>query len=164
MHDFLLYEEKIWRRNKIDMTDWYRENKEFASKCRKEYEENRRKEQLNRYEKRLKELMRTVGNVEEKERLVKNIEEIKMLSITETDILRAKDYPIERLVEINGFNKFICPFHNDKNPSMHYYKETNSCYCFSCNTHADAIDIYRKIKNCSFKKAVLDLTKFTYML
>lgn len=69
-------------------------------------------------------------------------------------ILKAKDFPITELLEFRQ-SKAICPFHNEKSPSLHYYRATNSCYCFGgCGKPYDGIDIYRKIHNCSFKEAI----------
>lgn len=69
-------------------------------------------------------------------------------------LLRAKDYPIDSLLEFN-MNKARCPFHNEKTPSLHYYRNTNTCYCFGgCGKAFDSIDIYRKLYNCSFKEAL----------
>lgn len=65
-------------------------------------------------------------------------------AVTYTDdsqLTRAKLFPIEKLVRVNGKRFFVCPFHNDTNPSMHLYKN-NTAYCFVCDTYADAIDIY----------------------
>lgn len=69
-------------------------------------------------------------------------------------VLRAKDYPIDNLLDFVQ-NKAICPFHNEKSPSLHYYRKTNTCYCFgSCGKPYDSIDIYRKLYDCSFKQAI----------
>lgn len=69
-------------------------------------------------------------------------------------ILKAKDYPIDSLIQFSQ-NKAVCLWHNEKTPSLHYYRDTNSCYCFGqCGKAFDAIDVYRKLTNCSFKEAV----------
>src|ERR1035437_4573247 len=73
------------------------------------------------------------------------------------DIDKAKQFPIDEMIEIkHGFAK--CLEHNEAHASMKYYKEQNRCYCFSCLKSFDAIDIYRKLHNCSFKEAVKNLT------
>lgn len=54
---------------------------------------------------------------------------------------RAKSYPIHQLVKVNRQRRFLCPFHNDSEPSMYLYPN-NTAYCFVCNHYADAIDIY----------------------
>lgn len=70
-------------------------------------------------------------------------------------VTRAKEYPITELIEFDGFKKTICPFHNEKTPSLVYYPKTNSCYCFGgCGRAYDSIDIYRHKHNCTFTEAV----------
>jgi len=68
----------------------------------------------------------------------------------------AKSFPISELIEFkHGVAK--CLFHNDTNPSMHYYPKTNTTYCFACQTYADSIKIYQTLNNCSFVDAVKKL-------
>jgi hypothetical protein len=71
-------------------------------------------------------------------------------------VLRAKSYPIDNLVDITR-RKTLCLWHNDNDPSMHYYPKTNSTYCFTCGKHADAIDFYREVNGVGFKDAVKEL-------
>jgi hypothetical protein len=35
--------------------------------------------------------------------------------------------------------KCVCPFHEDKDPSLNFYPETNSFFCFGCRTGGDLI-------------------------
>lgn len=78
------------------------------------------------------------------------------------DIERAKQYPIDALllrkgVEVRqGFSR--CIFHEEKTASMKYYRDSNQVHCFGCNKHADAIGVYMKLFNLSFKESVLALT------
>lgn len=74
------------------------------------------------------------------------------------ELLRAKSYPIPNLLEFTRL-KALCPYHNEKTPSLSYYPKTNHVYCFGCGKHGDAIDVYRTIHNCSFKEAVEALNK-----
>ena len=57
-------------------------------------------------------------------------------------------------------NKMICcPFHDDKNPSMQVYAETNTVFCFSCNykmngKNLDAIQFIQDKENISKHEAI----------
>ena len=75
--------------------------------------------------------------------------------ITELQIQKAKEYPIEELVEINkaGFTK--CFAHNDKKPSA--YCKKNFVHCFVCQKSWDTIAILVERDGHSFKEAVLKL-------
>ena len=75
-----------------------------------------------------------------------------------TDIEKAKAFPITSIMDFTLKGEARCPFHNEKTPSLHYYPETNSTYCFGgCGKSYDAIDVYQKIHNVSFKTAVNEL-------
>jgi DNA primase len=74
-------------------------------------------------------------------------------SFSSDRVTRAKEYPVTNLLEFRQ-NKHQCLWHNEKDASLHYFKKTNSCYCFGCSKVADAIDIYMKLHNCTFKEAV----------
>lgn len=53
---------------------------------------------------------------------------------------------IGRYVEIKrigGGYKFVCPLHDDKNPSAHIYVNQKRWWCFVCNTGGDVIDFER---------------------
>lgn len=75
------------------------------------------------------------------------------------ELLIAKNVSITELLKFNHERKAICPWHNEKTSSLHYYNDTNTVYCFGCGKHGDAIDVYRQINNCSFKEAVKELNK-----
>lgn len=64
----------------------------------------------------------------------------------------AKQYPIERLLEVSSMGWAVCPFHADKNPSA--YCKNNFLYCFSCNESADVIKLYMHLYSVDFVKAV----------
>lgn len=68
-------------------------------------------------------------------------------------VLKAKDYPIDSMIEFNR-NKAKCIWHNEKDESMHYYVDSNTLYCFGCGKFGDSIDVYKQIHNVSFKEAV----------
>lgn len=49
----------------------------------------------------------------------------------------------------------VCPFHEDKNPSMKIYQ--NSFFCFSCGAHGDIIDFVMMMDEVDFKTAFQSL-------
>ncbi|MEY2702801.1 MAG: hypothetical protein RLY43_1439 [Bacteroidota bacterium] len=71
-------------------------------------------------------------------------------------ILKAKDYPINNLVEVNKNHFAKCIWHDDNKPSM--YVKNNYAYCFSCGKSGDVIDIAMKIRGMNFIEAVKFLT------
>ena len=75
-------------------------------------------------------------------------------SLIKDEVLRAKLYPIDALLRFSH-NKTQCIWHMDKEKDdLHFYTKTNTVYCFCCGKSGDAIDVYRKLHNCSFKEAV----------
>jgi len=73
----------------------------------------------------------------------------------ELNIEKAKAFPIDRLLDFNRGSKVTCLWHNDKNPSLHYYKKQNRVHCFSCGANKDAIDVVMALNpEKSFKDAV----------
>jgi DNA primase len=85
--------------------------------------------------------------------------------ISPETIEKVKKVPIESFLPPkrsrrgNGYEKFLCPFHPDKNPSMVIYKKDNSFYCFACGEHGDNISFIMKLCKVSFADAVKYLEK-----
>lgn len=79
----------------------------------------------------------------------------KKISITLSMVAKAKEYPIENLVEINraGFTK--CFSHSDTKPSA--YCKNNFCHCFVCQKSWDTIAILMERDGLKFRDAVLKL-------
>lgn len=75
----------------------------------------------------------------------------KMEGLSPEKIERAREFPIEELIESRN-GKAICPFHNDHHPSMHITK--NLFHCFACNEGGDSIDFVMKLENLTFRQAV----------
>lgn len=42
-------------------------------------------------------------------------------------------------VEVNRHGKALCPFHNDRNPSL--FVDNDHYHCFACGEHGDVIDL-----------------------
>lgn len=63
-------------------------------------------------------------------------------------------------IHLNGTNNMIiCPFHNEKNPSLAVYKATKSFYCFGCNKGGDVFNFIMLKENMSFFEALNYLAK-----
>jgi len=93
----------------------------------------------------------------EKKKQLKLIIELYNKPKGEINIDKAKQYPIDQLLEFKGgFTR--CIFHEEKTGSMKYYKDKNRVHCFSCNKGWDAIDIYQKLNNVEFTEAVKRLS------
>ena len=54
----------------------------------------------------------------------------------------------------------LCPFHDDKNPSLSVNREKGLYNCFGCGEGGDAFDLVMKLKGYSFREA-LDYLKGT---
>ena len=46
-------------------------------------------------------------------------------------------------VEVNHYDMALCPFHNDRHPSL--YVADDHYYCFACGEHGDVIDFAAKL-------------------
>lgn len=84
--------------------------------------------------------------------------------VTDEDIARAKEYPIQDL--FNGhlrhsFGKFtgLCPFHEESSPSFTIFEDDNHFYCFGCNVWGDAIDFYSRTAHVNMIEAVKALNE-----
>lgn len=80
--------------------------------------------------------------------------------ITQTDIEKAKAYPIENLLANvrNGKTNCISGNHEDRHPSMDI--RNGFVYCYSCGWHGDVIAVYMKLQNTDFTSAVKGLNSF----
>lgn len=126
---------------------------EFAKEC----EERRRNdmvELVNKAKSKLRNMMTHRGDIEIKKSILSDIEKLNTFinsKITNDDVQRAKEYPLERLLEIkNGMA--CCINHDDTHPSMNC--KNGFVYCHSCGYHGDAIEVYRKLNNVGFTEAV----------
>ena len=82
--------------------------------------------------------------------------------ISNADILRAKQVPIENLYsgQTRMQSKTLvgkCPFHIEKSGSFMIYTKQNRFYCFGCQAGTDSIDFLMKRDNCDFVTAVKKL-------
>lgn len=69
---------------------------------------------------------------------------------------------IEKYLRVTKYGskyKALCPFHNEKTPSFYIYPDSNSFYCFGCQTGGDIIKFKQLIGGLSFREAVRELAK-----
>ena len=58
-------------------------------------------------------------------------------------------------VEVNRHGKALCPFHNDRNPSL--FVDDDHYHCFACGEHGDVIDFTSKLCGMSMLDAAKKL-------
>ena len=58
-------------------------------------------------------------------------------------------------VEVNHYGMALCPFHNDRHPSL--YVADDHYYCFACGEHGDVIDFVSKLFRLSLYDAAQKL-------
>ena len=73
------------------------------------------------------------------------------------ELQKLRDLPIEGVAERLGLrvsrHKSLCPFHNDRHPSMSYHVGKNTFRCFVCGAHGGVIDLVMKYRNVDFLEA-----------
>ncbi|MDE2104797.1 MAG: toprim domain-containing protein [Patescibacteria group bacterium] len=67
---------------------------------------------------------------------------------------KGKETPITLFLKIPPSKQMKCLWHDDSNPSLHFYPDTNSLYCFGCGKRYDVIDVVMKLQSISFKEAL----------
>lgn len=73
--------------------------------------------------------------------------------VTDAEIERARQYPIENLIESKrGMARCVSGTHEDRNASMQ--TTGNFAYCHACGFKADVIGLYQKLHGASFVDAV----------
>jgi hypothetical protein len=69
------------------------------------------------------------------------------------EVARAAD--MERVALACGLevtnHKALCPFHDDRRPSLQIYPD--GYHCFVCGAHGDAIDLVQHMRNCAKPEA-----------
>jgi len=127
--------------------------KEFVA----EFPEKERFEMRRRYIlSQLQELKKTPNDP----RLPKVIREIKIFTgrlkgISPELVAKAREYKISDLIKTTR-GMAICPFHQDKSPSLDVRK--NFYHCYGCGAHGDVIDLAMKTKGLTFTQAITYLT------
>ena len=76
--------------------------------------------------------------------------------VTKEAIERAREYPVEQLLETSGKKIVRCPFHDDTHPSASI--KWNRLHCFVCDKSWGPIDLLMEKEGLSFVEAVGRLT------
>ncbi len=58
-------------------------------------------------------------------------------------------------IVINKNGQCLCPFHEDKTPSLKIYPETNTYHCFGCGKNGDAIQFIEDKENITKHQAII---------
>ena len=73
------------------------------------------------------------------------------------DIQQLRDLPIESVAERLGLwvtrHKALCPFHDDKHPSLSFSVTRNTYKCFVCGAHGGTIDLAMQVLGKGFVEA-----------
>lgn len=72
------------------------------------------------------------------------------------DSVTARDVAEFYGLKVNRYGKTVCPFHNDRNPSM---KVDKRFYCFGCGEKGDAVDLASKLFGISLKDAAIKIAR-----
>lgn len=67
---------------------------------------------------------------------------------------------IRGMKRAGNYYKALCPFHADRNPSLHIDTRKNRYRCYACGAEGDAIQFLMDIDGLSFREAVLQLAEF----
>ncbi len=77
--------------------------------------------------------------------------------IEQHQIARLEATPIEDVAERLGLHvshhKALCPFHDDRHPSLTFNTLTNRYRCYVCDAHGGVIDLVRNVRGCGFREA-----------
>ena len=72
--------------------------------------------------------------------------------ITDADIVRAREHPIENLIQAGPDGKVLCVFHDDTKPSATI--KGGFYYCYVCHAWCDSIKWKMQVDKMSFVEAV----------
>lgn len=100
---------------------------------------------------------KTEKNIQSQQRKIENYDRTN--NFNDSDVQRAKDYPIRQLLDEPTATVVTCisPDHEDKTPSMQI--TGNFAFCHGCNFHADSLTVYQILHDCTFGEAITALTK-----
>ncbi len=80
-----------------------------------------------------------------------NIKDLK--EVIDVRVVLSK-YPLQEIEEEEDEIKFICPWHEEKKPSLFVNQRLKIFHCFGCGEKGSIIDFVAKMEGISFKQAV----------
>lgn len=86
--------------------------------------------------------------------LMRKIEPEAFLGITDSQIERARKYPLWRLMGLPHKKNILCPFHKEKSPS---FSVGIWGWCYTCRMHQDSIGYIMANRSLTFSEAVIEL-------
>jgi len=87
-----------------------------------------------------------------------NFDNTNTKKFTPEQIKMAEERDPEDFLDFNYAGFCICPFHEEKTPSMKYYKDTLKFHCYGCGWHGNMIDFIMQRDNINFVDAIKRLT------
>jgi hypothetical protein len=87
-----------------------------------------------------------------------NFDNTNTKKFTPEQIKMAEERNPEDFLDFNYAGFCICPFHEEKTPSMKYYKDTLKFHCYGCGWHGNMIDFIMQRDNINFVDAIKRLT------
>ena len=76
------------------------------------------------------------------------------------ELAQAKAVPIDQILDFSRNKiKTQCVWHEDRDPSLHYYRKNNTVWCFACGHGGDSIDVVRQMNSCSLPEAINFINK-----
>lgn len=80
-----------------------------------------------------------------------------MSRITDSDLEKLRALPIEGVAQRLGLRPTrhvaLCPFHDDRHPSLHFNVSKNTYKCYVCDAHGGPIDLVMNHLKLSFVEA-----------
>jgi len=77
------------------------------------------------------------------------------VKLSEWEIRKAREYPLENLAQLDRLKRMLCPFHDDKKPSM--WVHNGFGYCFPCGARCDSIKYLMHTTGRNFVDVVREL-------
>lgn len=77
--------------------------------------------------------------------------------LADKDIEKAREYPLDSLIDFDKRGFAVCPFHEESSASFSYWQKNNLGHCFGCLRTADSIAVVMTKERKTFPQAVRHL-------
>lgn len=89
-----------------------------------------------------------------KKKKTSHITQEQIESARERSIIEIAERNLPKVIKKGSRARAVCPFHPDKTPSLTFFENTQSWYCFGCQKGGDTISFVRELLHLEFKEAV----------